>query len=197
MKLRKLIERLLGEGEIKDVVVVYSGRFQPFHAGHNASYRHLVKKFGKDNVFIGTSDKTDTKKSPFNFKEKVMIMSKMFGVPKSKIVMIKNPYAPVEILKRYDEDTTAFVTVVGKKDADRLGGKYFTPYTGEFGHGYKDKGYVYISSPQSNGLSGTEVREKLGGEGDMESKKEIFTKLYPKFDKGVFELITSKLAGLK
>ncbi len=37
----------------KRVIVVYSGRFQPFHAGHNSAYEHLVEKFGVDNVYIG------------------------------------------------------------------------------------------------------------------------------------------------
>jgi len=50
---------------MKNKVVVYSGRFQPFHKGHYATYDHLVKKFGKDSVYIGTSDVTDNKKSPF------------------------------------------------------------------------------------------------------------------------------------
>jgi malate/lactate dehydrogenase len=49
-----LVEELLKEIEnITNYVVVYSGRFQPFHKGHYATYEHLVKKFGKDNVYIG------------------------------------------------------------------------------------------------------------------------------------------------
>jgi hypothetical protein len=196
MKLRKLIERLLGEGEIKDVVVVYSGRFQPFHAGHNASYLHLVKKFGKANVFIGTSDKTDTKKSPFNFNEKAAIMRGLFGVPKDKIVKIEKPYAPMEILKNYDEETTGFITVVGEKDEARLGGKYFTPYKGEVQYGYRDKGYVYASPAQPGALSGTKVREMLSS-GTMEERKEKFNQIYPKFNEKLFNLIIQKLETLK
>ena len=51
----------------------------------------------------------------------------MFGIPKNKIFKVKNPYKPVEILKKFDEKTT-FVTVVGEKDKSRLGmgiGKIF------------------------------------------------------------------------
>jgi cytidyltransferase-like protein len=58
---------LLEETELHNFVVVYSGRFQPFHKGHYATYQNLCKKFGKDRVFIGTSNKTDNKQSPFNF----------------------------------------------------------------------------------------------------------------------------------
>ena len=118
---------LLGEEEnnIKRTIVIYSGRFQPFHRGHYATYSLLVKKFGKNNVFIGTSNKTELPKSPFNFKEKKKIMQTMFGIPSSQIVQIKNPYRPTEILSKFDEESTAYVTVVGEKDANRLGGKYF------------------------------------------------------------------------
>jgi mannose-6-phosphate isomerase-like protein (cupin superfamily) len=190
-----LAEELLKEiEEIKDYVVVYSGRFQPFHRGHYATYEHLVKKFGKSNVYIGTSDKTDKLKSPFNFKEKREIMTKMFGIPSNRIIQIKNPYAPTEILKNYDETSTAFITVVGGKDASRLGGKYFTPYKGNLEVGYKDKGYVYISPSLSN-VSGTDVRNWLGS-GDIENRKKLFTKAYPKFDSKIFNLITKKLDTL-
>jgi len=47
---------------IKKTVVVYVGRFQPMHKGHAGTYQHLVKKFGKDNVYVGTSDKVQLPK---------------------------------------------------------------------------------------------------------------------------------------
>jgi len=190
-----LVESILGEADsVDNKVVVYSGRFQPFHKGHYATYQHLVKKFGKDNVYIGTSNKTDNDKSPFNFKEKVMIITKMFGIPQNKIVQVKNPYAPKEVLNKFDKDTTAFITVVGKKDASRLGGKYFTPYKDNLDfEGYEGKGYVYIAPQQSNPISGTEVRKGLSS-GSDEDKKDFFTKrAYPKFDKKVFDFITNTL----
>lgn len=191
------LKNILNENnEIKKVVVVYSGRFQPFHLGHYLSYKHLVKKFGKDNVFIGTSNVTDTKKSPFNFKEKVLIMTELFGIPKSKIVQIKNPYVPTEILKNYDPNTTGFITVVGEKDTSRLGGKYFTPYTGVINHGYDEKGYVYATPHQAGAISGTQVRNMLSS-GTMGERREKFSKLYPKFNESIFKLIVTKLETLK
>lgn len=191
-----LAEQLIQEIEnITDYVVVYAGRFQPFHEGHFKTYQHLVNKFGKDNVYIGTSDKTDKLKSPFNFKEKQTIMRTMFGVPSNKIVQIKNPYAPTEILKNFDENTTAFITVVGEKDEARLGGKYFSPYNGNLEAGYKDRGYVYAAPAQPNAISGTDVRNWLG-KGDTEDRKKLFTKAYPKFNDKIFNLITSKLDTL-
>jgi len=186
---------LLTEEELKDFVVVYSGRFQPFHKGHFATYQGLVKKFGKDRVYIGTSNKTDNQKSPFNFKEKKTIMTKMFGIPSNKIVEVKNPYAPTEILKNFDETTTGFITVVGEKDEQRLGGKYFEKYKGKIEFGYKDKGYVYTSPAQSNAVSGTDVRNWLS-KGTDDEKRNNFLKAYPKFDETIYKFITLKLAKL-
>jgi hypothetical protein len=192
-----LVETILGEAAQMDkVVVVYSGRFQPFHKGHYATYENLVRKFGKDSVYIGTSNVTDSKKSPFNFKEKKAIMMQMFGIPSSKIVNIKNPYAPEEILNKYDSDTTGLIVVVGEKDQNRLSGKYFTPYKGKVEQGYLDKGYVYASPAQSNPISGTDVRYWLSA-GSSDDRKKNFTKAYPKFDSQIFKLITLKLKGLK
>ena len=192
-----LVESILLEADsINKVVVVYSGRFQPFHKGHYATYDNLVRKFGKDSVYIGTSNVTDSKKSPFNFKEKKAIMTTMFGIPSNKIVNIKNPYAPEEILNKYDEDTTGLIVVVGEKDQNRLSGKYFTPYKGKVTEPYLDRGYVYASPATANPISGTDVRYWLSAGSESERKKN-FTKAYPKFDDQIFKMITLKLKKLK
>lgn len=189
------MESILTE-DIKKTVVTYVGRFHPFHEGHNAVYQHLVKKFGKDNVYIGTSDKVELPKSPFRFKEKVEIMTTMFGIPKNKIYQVKNPYAPKEILQSFSEETTAFVTVVGKKDAGRLrmgDGRYFSKYEkGKVDKGFADKGYVYIVPPQGKGISGTQVRAGMS-EPDEQKRMKFFKSVYPKFNQKIFDLVSSKI----
>ena len=191
-----LVESIIGESvEMENVIVVYSGRFQPFHKGHFATYKQLISKFGKDNVYIATSNKTDNQKSPFDFREKKTIITKMFGIPSNKIVQVKNPYKPTEILSPYDAAKTGLIVVVGEKDEQRLGGNYFTPYKGKVEMGYLDKGYVYASPAQSNPISGTDVRNWLG-KGSDEEKKLGFLKAYPKFDATVFKFITLKLSKL-
>jgi len=190
-----LVEQILLEDDnpIEKIVVIYVGRFQPFHKGHYGTYQHLVKKFGKDNVFIGTSNKTEKPKSPFNFKEKVKIMNTMFGIPTSKIQQVKNPYKPTEILSKFDENKTAFVTVVGEKDKNRLGGKYFTPFKGKIDEPYKDRGYVYAAPSSGGGVSGTEVRNGLSV-GSDEQKEDFFkNRAYGRFNKSIFKMITDKL----
>jgi hypothetical protein len=184
-------ESILTE-DIKKTVVTYVGRFHPFHSGHNATYQHLVKKFGKDNVYIGTSDKVQLPKSPFQFKEKVQIMTTMFGIPKNKIVKVKNPYSPKEILQSFSEETTAFITVVGEKDKSRLGGKYFEPYKGKVEKGYADTGYVYVAPSQGSGISGTQVRKGMS-DSDEKSRTKFFKSVYPKFNQKIFDLVSSKI----
>ena len=194
--IKEWVKGILTE-DIKKEVVVYAGRFQPFHKGHYGTYQHLVKKFGKDNVYIGTSNKTDNIKSPFKFKEKKLIMMKMFGIPSSKIVEIKNPYAPKEIIGKFDNKTTAFVTVVGEKDRYRLKGKYFEPYHPDrIDKGYEDKGYVYVAPSSGGGMSGTEAR-KLLSQGSESDKITGFKKVYDgKFDSKIFTLITTRLTNI-
>ena len=194
-----VVDSILKE-DIKKEVVVYAGRFQPFHSGHAEVYKHLVGKFGKNNVFIGTSNKQGGPRHPFNFKEKKEVMTKMFKIPSNKIVQIKNPYAPSEIIGKFPEKTTAFITVVGKKDADRLTSpgyqKYFLPYKkNDIDTGYKDKGYVYVS-PSFGNISGTAVRDGMS-KGDESKRKAYFKKVYGKFDPKIFNLISGRLSKLE
>jgi hypothetical protein len=178
--------------KIQGEIVVYAGRFQPFHRGHNDAYQRLVSKFGSANVYIATSNDTSSDKSPFSFNEKKEIATKMFGIPSTKFVKVNNPYRPVEILKKYDGQTIAYIAAVGDKDASRLQGKYFKPYKGKAGYGYDEIGYTYPIPAEANPISGTDVRKGLGSD-DKEKAKKFFIKAYPKFDKDIFKMITTKL----
>jgi hypothetical protein len=173
-------------------IIIYGGRFQPFHKGHYAAYQNLVSEFGKANVYIGTSNDTSSDKSPFTFKEKKEIATKMFGIPASKFVKVNNPYRPVEILSKYDGKITQYIAAVGEKDASRLKSGYFKPYKGKAGYGYDEVGYYYPVPAEQNPISGTDVRKKLGSS-NKEVAKKFFLKAYPSFDKDIFKMITSKL----
>jgi hypothetical protein len=179
-------------------VAIFTGRFQPFHAGHYSIYQGLVERFGKDNVYIASSNVTDPIKSPFAFKEKKDIMTRMFDIPDEMVVQVRNPYAPVEILDKLPPETS-YVTAVSQKDADRLGGgKYFRNFDdvpdGEH-QGYKDKGYFIVAPEMKldiNGknISGTQLRAIMGDPNITDrAKQEIFTKIYGKFDPKIFKKI--------
>jgi hypothetical protein len=177
---------------VKKTVVVYAGRFQPFHNGHYAAYKRLVSKFGKDNVYIGTSNDTSGPKSPFNFNEKKKIATTMFGIPDNYFIQIRNPYKPVEILNKFDGKTTQYIAAVGEKDATRLQGKYFKLYQGKAGYGYEEIGYVWPVPAEKEPISGTDVRNYLGGD-DLVKAKNFFLKAYPKFNQNIFDMITDKI----
>jgi len=187
-------------GEAKgDVVVVYSGRFQPFHLGHYSTYKKLVQKFGKDKVFIGTSNKTQSGRSPLNFKEKKSIITKFFSISPKMIVQVRNPYSPVEILKDFPKDTT-YVAAVGEKDSKRLKGKYFKPYKkGQFVP-YEEGGFVLAVPPTDfkiggEPVSGTKVRATFGGSVNMSAKEELFKRMYKKVDKKILQFLIRKFGG--
>ncbi len=192
--------RLTEQPEKKRVVAVYAGRFQPFHKGHYSVYRHLVDKFGAENVFVGTSNKVDMPKSPFPFDEKQLIINRMFGIPAEVIRQVKSPYAPKEILDDFDSQTTSFVTAVSEKDAGRIGGKYYKEFPGDTAdlEGHSTRGY-FITVPElkmdvgGENISGTQIRSILGNPSvSPKAKAALFKKLYGKEDPDVMRLIVKR-----
>jgi len=194
---RHLVEGLIPENkEIKNIVAIYPGRFQPMGAHHAKTFRFLKSKFS--DAYVATSGKVDLPKSPFSFAEKKKII-KSHGI--SKVVQVKSPYKAEEILKKYDPKTTAAVFMFGKKDAGRLKGKFFRPWKGKAEVGYKDGAYIIeaphvsMNVPGYGEMSGTAIRKALGDTSlDKKEKLKIF--------KGIFghtknyNLIVSKLEKL-
>jgi cytidyltransferase-like protein len=104
------------------LLVIYPGRFQPFHKGHHAVYEHLATKFGRNNVYIATSNKTDNNKSPFTFAEKAYFMQ-LTGVPADRIVQTTQPYQIESILATgqvtvADPTNTVVIFAVSQKDME-------------------------------------------------------------------------------
>jgi hypothetical protein len=194
MELANFIVEAVLKQAVTDKIVVYGGRFQPFHKGHKKVYDALVSKFGSKNVYIATSDVQDGDKSPLSFSDKKEIATKLFGIPSSKFVKVKQPYQPVEILRGYDDTTTALIVAVGEKDDSRLGGNYFKPYTNDKNlKGYAVNAYVYSALP-SNSFGATDVRNmfrnnRMGGE----RKQKEFEKFFGKFDKAIYTKLITKL----
>ena len=89
----------------KDTVVLYSGRFQPFHKGHYEVYSFLKSRY--DNVFIVTTNTSskDKKRYPFNFNEKIDIMTNLGNVNIHDIYPqpVSNPYSDFYIKKHISE----------------------------------------------------------------------------------------------
>jgi nicotinamide mononucleotide adenylyltransferase len=88
----------LFESDANPIVAIYPGRFQPFHKGHYAVYNFLVKKYGRDNVYITTSNKVAPPKSPFSFSDKLAFM-RLTGVPLDRVIETREPYKPAQLSK--------------------------------------------------------------------------------------------------
>jgi len=188
-----LVETFLLTEAVKEKVVIFGGRFQPFHAGHYKTYKHLCSVFGTKNVYIATSNVQDSNKSPLSFNEKRDIAVKVFGIPPSKFIQVKSPYQPVEILRDFNDATTALIVALGDKDAMRLGGQYFKPYTNDKDmEGYMTRGYVYSKNP-SNSFGATDVRNMFRSNLSADEKEKQFQKFFGKYNKDVFQMLDKGL----
>ena len=160
---------------------MFYGRFQPFHIGHKKVYNHLMSKFGKGNVYIGTSNKSEPGRSPLSFTWKQKII-RANGIPASRVIQTKQPYKAQEIIDHFklDVDNSVLIVVVGNKDASRLSGKYYLPYsTGSKLRPVKDNAYYYVVDEESSTVkikgkvvSATVIRDILSKDEDEFEKKD-------------------------
>ena len=188
----------LFEDAKKRVVVTYPGRFQPFHKGHRDVFASLQRKFGNENVFIVTSNKTDAVKSPFNFSDKVRFMHAM-GVPDNQVIETDKVYdLPPQFANIKDQ--VVFITVVGAPDAKRLNPgatkkdgspSYFQNLPGDAGQlqSADEHGYVIVEPEHPENISiggktydvshGTPTRELWNQiRHSPEHRAEFITQLY-------------------
>ena len=181
-------------GDIKHIVALYPGRFQPMGTHHAKTYNWVQSKFG--DAWVVTSDKVQLPKSPLNFNEKKKIINK-HGI--RKVAKVKNPYQAVEVLSKYDPKTTAAVFIVGKKDQERLGGKFFRPWQGVAEVGYRDGAYTMIAPhislniPGVGEMSGTTIRQALSQPPDTPESKRLFKGIMGWYDTGIHKMISGKL----
>jgi len=96
-------------------VIVYPGRFHPFHMGHYKTYEYLKENFPDADVYIASSNKVELPDSPFSFDQKKFLAERL-GVDYNKMIQTKNPYVAAEITRAYNPDSTALFFAVSKKD---------------------------------------------------------------------------------
>jgi len=58
------------------MTALFIGRFQPFHKGHLAAIKWILKKEGKISIVIGSNEHFLTKDNPFYFKERKKMIEK-------------------------------------------------------------------------------------------------------------------------
>ena len=190
-----------------DTVVIYPGRFHPFHKGHKSVYDALVKRFGKNRVYIATSNKVDPPKSPFTFDEKRAMMA-LTGVDPSRVVQVKNPYQATEITDNYDPQNTIALFAVSDKDMaedprfsfkPRKDGQpsYYQPASKDM-QGFDKHGYIVtVPTLQFNVLgkpmrSASEFRANFA-QADSETQKAMITDLFGQYDPKTHNTMAQKI----
>ncbi len=190
-------------------VVIYPGRFHPFHRGHAAVYNKIKEKYPYADVFISTSDKTGLT-SPFSFEEKLKMM-KSAGIDEKFVKKVKNPYLAQEITSLYNADNTKVIFVVSEKDMEGEGARfnfkpkkdgsasYFQPLqsVGEseyFGkHGYIDTlPTVDFKILGKDVRSASEIRELFKNSNEKQ-RKNLIQDLYGSMDNEIYKIFTSKI----
>lgn len=205
--MKSLIAYLLESQELRKVVI-YGGKFQPFHKGHYEIYEKLVKKFGKNNVFIVTADlnkrrlkeKEYKSKHIFTFDEKLQILDKMFGIPAKQVIKSsRNPFMLSWKEMPMAGEEYIYISVCGTKDAGRFDGLSNESSTWEE---YDDKKtlksnmthkYYYMLDNEKVHLSATEVRNYFRGDHSLEDKKKFFEKAIGKYDEEIFNLVNDRI----
>ena len=190
-----------------DTVVIYPGRFHPFHKGHKSVYDTLVKRFGKNRVYIATSNKVDPPKSPFTFDEKRAMMA-LTGVDPSRVVQTKNPYQATEITDNFDPQNTIALFAVSDKDMaedprfsfkPRKDGQpsYYQPASKDM-QGFDKHAYIItVPTLQFNVLgkpmrSASEFRANFAS-ADDETQKAMITDLFGRYDPNTHKTMAQKI----
>lgn len=196
-----------------DVIVIYPGRFHPFHKGHKGVFDLLNSKF--KNVYIATSEKVEPGRSPFNFEEKVQIMG-MLGVQPNDVLKVKQTYNGMEYMSRFN-NSYGLIFAVSEKDMDE-DPRFNFPASGmnlkKNGEpAYLQKftdlnkvedmtkhGYIMTVPTTTFKVAGhdvnsaSQIRSLLGSD-NIDDAKQAFVDLYDKYNETVFNLIHNKLGG--
>jgi len=198
-----------------NIIVVYPGRFQPFHKGHKSVFEHLKKDWA--NVYIATTNKVQPGKSPFNFQDKLNFMQ-LLGIDSNEVLEVKNTYNGQEYIdqfgKKFTASDTGLIMVVSEKDMvddprfnfPNMGVSlkkdgnpaYLQKFTHEDDmksmaeHGYIMTAPIFPFKIAGHDLdSASQIRELM--KGDEELAKQVFVDLYDKYNEDLFKLIREKL----
>ena len=207
-------------------VVIYPGRFQPMLSHHVKVYEHLQAEFPGAKVLIGTADKVEGERSPFNFDEKREI-AKAQGINPDNLVYAKSPYVHT-FYTQIEQDSTVAIFAVGDKDKERFPMSNVDPETGldmkvkpnkESGKleakyyqmintydednpvPMKDRGYLYyvpnILGDKQEVESASAFRSALINAPDQDAAKEVFKRQFKEYNEDIFNLVYNKIVGVK
>jgi hypothetical protein len=193
-------------------LVIYPGRFHPFHLGHKASYDWLANQFGENNVFVASSNVQQADTSPFSFSDKTQMATKL-GIPAGHIINVKNPYQAGEITSRLSDEekaNTILVFAVSAKDAERFnfapkkdGSPGYLQPMPENKKGMKpmtQHGYVAVTPTVNFRVSGRDANSasqirKLYLDGNDNDRNQIIADLYGAPDSELRDMFDQRLGA--
>jgi nicotinamide-nucleotide adenylyltransferase len=154
------------------MTALFIGRFQPFHKGHLAAIKWILKKEGEINIVIGSNQRLLTKDNPFYFKERKKMVEKTLkkeGIKNFKIFGVHDYKNDIFWAKKILK-----ITKLNPKKA-----VVFTknPWTAKC---FKKIRIMVKPHPIFlNRLSGTKVRKKIGAGKEWENlvAKTVFSLL--------------------
>lgn len=175
------------------IVVVFGGRFQPMHLGHLYAYDHLCKKYGKENVWLASSNKT-APESPLTFDQKKKIATEFYGIPKDRFVYCKIPYVPQELINTFPNHNFSLIISLGGKDGDRLlDNDHYVALPKKLDNleTVDTCSYVDTTPMFADSRNATALRSQFRGELTPKAKKALFIKTFGKFDQEIYDALTS------
>jgi len=184
------------------VIVLYPGKFEPFHKGHQYSYQKLSESFPENDIYLVTSNVKRDAKHPFNIDEKIQIITTMFPeIEPDQIVENHFPYdvrKTLEILELNPKDYIVIVAIGEKDFDDRFkDDPYFIEFDGMLDYTAKHHAYKY-KVPQlqlnigSELISGTVIRNAFSGD-DENLKKKVFKTIYPEWNSEIYKLLNKRI----
>ncbi len=186
----------------QEIKVLYPGRFQPMGRHHYMSYLHLVKTFGANNVYVVTSDKVESPKSPFTFRQKRQIAEE-YGISKKYFVKVADPYKATELVSNFEPNTVVLFALGAKDMGDtprfkiKDSNSYFQVYSPKIKlQSYRKHGYLYtlphvsIAIPKYGEMSGTTLRATLA-----KSNVKEFTDIFGWYDRDTYLMIKQVLGN--
>lgn len=202
MKFNFVIESILKKHIIFEAagktIVVFPGGFHPFHLGHKSIFDNIQKTFPGADSYIAITDYTEER--PFTAEEKKLIILST-GIEPSKVIQVKSPFRPEEILKKYNPKTDNVIFAVGEKEKYDPSRKslfirtkkdgspsYFQDYVpGKPLESFDKHGYIYLFPTMrfgkdvfgSNIQSASELRKKYNSLNNNQ-KINLIKKLYVK-----------------
>lgn len=206
-------------------IVIYPGRFQPMLSHHAKVFDYLNTQFKDYEVYIGTSNKVEEGKSPFNFKEKQKI-AMAHGIDPNRVLEAQQPYVHT-FYDQFDHSDTMVIFAVGEKDMNtrfamnnvdpdtgldmkvrpnkdtgEIEPKYYQMINsiGETPLTMDKRGYLFEVPNQKDGeevSSASAFREALKNSPDKEAAKKVFEKQFKEYNEEVFNLIYDKIVGEK